>query len=54
MKKLLFIIFLLLCFISQASEIELEIVTEEWPPFIVNGKEVSGVVTKNIKSPQLE
>jgi polar amino acid transport system substrate-binding protein len=49
MKKLRLIIFLLLSFSSRGSEIELEIVTEEWPPFIVNGKEVSGVVTKNIR-----
>ena len=49
MKNLLFIIFLLLSSASQSNEIELEIVTEEWPPFIVNGQEVSGVVTKNVR-----
>ncbi len=49
MKNNLLIIFLLLTFLAQGRENELEVVTEDWPPFIVKGKEVSGVVTKNIK-----
>jgi len=49
MKNVLLIIFLLLTFIAQGRESELEVVTEDWPPFIVKGKEVSGIVTKNIR-----
>lgn len=49
MKILQLIILLLLSFTSRSNEIELKVVTEEWPPFILNGKEVSGIVTKNIR-----
>jgi len=49
MKSFLLIIFLLCTHTVQSSEDELKIVTENWPPFIVKGKEVSGIVTNNIK-----
>lgn len=49
MKNLLFIIYLLFISLAQGSENELEVVTEDWPPFIIKGEEVSGVVTKNIR-----
>jgi len=49
MKKSLLISLLLLSLTTQASDVELKVVTENWPPFIVKGKEVSGVITKNIR-----
>jgi len=48
-KNILLIIFLLFTFVVESKENELKVVTENWPPFIVKGKEVSGIVTKNIK-----
>ena len=49
MKKFLLISLLLLSFTALSSEVELKVVTENWPPFIKKGKEVSGEVTKNIR-----
>lgn len=49
MKNLLLIIFLLFTPLTQGSDNELKVVTEDWPPFIVKGKEISGIVTKNIR-----
>jgi polar amino acid transport system substrate-binding protein len=49
MKNFLLIAFLLFPCLSKGSEVELKIVTEEWPPFIINSAEVSGIITKNIR-----
>jgi len=49
MKKSLLIIFLLLSFTVHGDEEELKVVTEDWPPFILKGQKVSGIVTKNIR-----
>ncbi|NQZ21225.1 MAG: transporter substrate-binding domain-containing protein [Colwellia sp.] len=49
MKSFLLIIFLLCTSTVQSSEDELKVVTENWPPFIIKGKVISGIVTKNIK-----
>lgn len=49
MKNFLLSIFLLFSFTVQSTEIELRVVTEDWPPFILKGQEVSGIVTQNIR-----
>lgn len=49
MKNSLLIIFLLLSFTARSNEEELKVVTEDWPPFILKGQEVSGIVTSNIR-----
>jgi polar amino acid transport system substrate-binding protein len=49
MKTFLLIIFLLFTPFAQASKNDLEVVTEDWPPFIVTGKNISGIVTENIR-----
>lgn len=49
MKNSLSFIFLLLSFTVHSNEAKLNVVTEDWPPFILKGQEVSGIVTKNIK-----
>jgi len=33
----------------NAKEVELEVVTESWPPFIIPGEETSGIVTNSIR-----
>lgn len=35
--------------LTQAKELELEVVSENWPPFIIAEKEVSGIVTDKVK-----
>jgi len=49
MKNPLLFIFLLLSFTAHSNEETLNIVTEDWPPFILKGQEVSGIVTNNIR-----
>jgi polar amino acid transport system substrate-binding protein len=49
MKSFLLTLFLLLSFTVLCNEGELEIVTDDWPPFILDGKKVSGLVTKNVR-----
>jgi polar amino acid transport system substrate-binding protein len=49
MKSFLLTLFLLLSFTVLCNEDELIIVTEDWPPFILDGTEVSGLVTKNVR-----
>jgi polar amino acid transport system substrate-binding protein len=49
MKNPLLIIFLLLSFTAHSNADGLNVVTEDWPPFILKGQEVSGIVTKNIR-----
>lgn len=49
MRISLLITFLLFSSLVQSEEAELNVVTEDWPPFIVKGKKVSGVVTNNIR-----
>ena len=49
MKYSLLILFLLLSFTVHSNEEPLNIVTEDWPPFILKGQEISGIVTKNIR-----
>jgi polar amino acid transport system substrate-binding protein len=49
MKNSLLILFLLLSFTVHSNEEPLNVVTEDWPPFILKGQEVSGIVTQNIR-----
>jgi len=49
MKFILVIIFLFSSYTVQCKDIDLHIVTEDWPPFIINKSEVSGVVTNKVK-----
>lgn len=49
MKFFLVVILLFSSYAVQAKEIELNIVTEDWPPFIINKSEISGIVTNKVK-----
>lgn len=49
MKHSLLLILLLFSFTLNSKETRLEVVTENWPPFILQEKEVSGIVTKNVR-----
>lgn len=49
MKPLLLIFFIMLSFSVQSNETELNVVTENWPPFIIEGEEITGKVTQNIR-----
>ncbi|WP_170309697.1 substrate-binding periplasmic protein [Litorilituus lipolyticus] len=49
--KYFFLIYLAIFYSSfgQAKDLELEVVSESWPPFIIADKEVSGIVTDQVK-----
>lgn len=49
MKHSLLVILLLFSFTLKSKETRLEVVTENWPPFILQEKEVAGIVTKNVR-----
>lgn len=49
MNKPLLVIFIFLLLSAQCHGNTLKIVTEHWPPYIIGGKEVTGIVTNNIK-----
>lgn len=49
MKPLLLTFIMLLSFTVQSNETELNVVTENWPPFIIEGEEITGKVTQNIR-----
>lgn len=49
MKNILIVVFLLFTSTAQCNEDDLKVVTENWPPFIVKGSEISGIVTNNVR-----
>lgn len=44
----LFIIYFTFNALANAQQTELEVVTEHWPPYIIQGTEVTGIVTEKI------
>ena len=50
LKYILGLFFIGFIFVAQAKDLTLEVVSEHWPPFIIqNAENVSGIVTKKIR-----